>query len=225
MTVETFINAIGVFGVVVFAGSGAFAAAKKNMDPVGFLLLGTMTAIGGGTTRDVVLGRPVFWLSDPSQLVIALLASLATYLFVSFAAHLERQKWVAWSDALGLAAFAVQGSFIALKLNPYPVVIVIMGGMTAVGGGLIRDILSGERPMIFRGQLYAIPAIAGSIVVVTMHRAGISDSISATIGFVIVLVMRGAAMIFNIRSGPPGEWFKMGPEDSASDSDRGSREG
>ena len=222
MTVETFLNAIGIFGVVVFAVSGAFAAARKHMDPVGFLLLGTITAIGGGTTRDIILDRPVFWLADPSQLIIALLASLATYLFVSFAAHLQRQKWVAWSDALGLAAFAVQGAFIALEVNSHPLVAVIMGTMTAVGGGVIRDVLSSERPMIFRGQLYAIPAAAGAVAVVAMHSAGISDSINATISFLIVLILRGAAMIFNIRSGPPGEWFKMGPEKSSVDSDDGS---
>ena len=142
MTIESFINGIGIFGVVVFAVSGALAAARKNMDPIGFLLLGTITAIGGGTVRDIILDRPVFWLADPSQLVIALVASLFTYVFVSIAADFERQKWVAWSDALGLAAFAVQGALIALELNSHPVVVILMGMMTAVGGGLIRDVLS-----------------------------------------------------------------------------------
>jgi uncharacterized membrane protein YeiH len=221
MTIESFINAIGIFGVVVFAVSGALAAARKNMDPIGFLLLGTITAIGGGTVRDIILDRPVFWLADPSQLVIALVASLLTYIFVSIAADFERQKWVAWSDALGLAAFAVQGSLIALTLNSHPVVVIIMGMTTAVGGGLIRDVLSSERPMIFRGQLYAIAAMAGAIVVVVMHHFGISDPVTATAGFVIVFATRGAAMVFNIRSGPPGEWFKVGPENPSSDSDDG----
>ena len=212
MTIESFINGIGIFGVVVFAVSGALAAARKNMDPIGFLLLGTITAIGGGTVRDIILDRPVFWLADPSQLVIALVASLFTYVFVSIAADFERQKWVAWSDALGLAAFAVQGALIALELNSHPVVVILMGMMTAVGGGLIRDVLSSESPMIFRGQLYAIAAMAGAIVVVAMHHLGISDPVTATAGFVIAFATRGAAMVFNIRSGPPGEWFKMGAE-------------
>jgi uncharacterized membrane protein YeiH len=216
VTVESFINGIGIFGVVVFAVSGTLAAARKDMDPVGFLLLGTITAIGGGTLRDIILDRPVFWLADPSQLVIALVASLLTYVFVSMATGFSRRKWVAWSDALGLAAFAVQGSFIALKMNSHPVVVILMGVMTAVGGGLIRDVLSSERPMIFRGQLYAIAAMAGAIVVVAMHHLGISDSVTAIAGFVIAFATRGAAMIFNIRSGPPGEWFKMGPENPPS---------
>jgi len=219
MTVESFINAIGIFGVVVFAISGAFAAARKRMDPIGFLLLGTITAVGGGTVRDIILGRPVFWLADPSQLVIALVASLATYLFISIVAHLKRQKWMAWSDALGLAAFAVQGSFIALEMKMPPVVAVIMGMMTAVGGGLIRDILSSERPMIFRGQLYAIAAMTGAITVVAMHQAGISNSITAAAGFIIAFATRGVSMIFNIRSGPPGEWFMVGEGSSSPDSD------
>ncbi|MGI9241290.1 MAG: trimeric intracellular cation channel family protein [Verrucomicrobiales bacterium] len=222
MTIETFINWIGIFGVVVFAVSGALVAARKNMDPVGFLLLGTITAIGGGTVRDIILNRPVFWLADPSQLVIALVTSLFAYLFVSIAASFEKQKWVAWSDALGLAAFAVQGSFIALSMNSHPIVVIIMGTMTAVGGGLIRDILSSERPMIFRGQLYAIAAMSGAVAVVALHGFGMSDSLTAIAGFVIALATRGAAMVFNIRSGPPGEWFTVGKVPPPSDDRDGS---
>ena len=164
----------------------------------------------------MILDRPVFWLADPSQLIIALVASLATYLFVSFAAHLQRKKWVAWSDALGLAAFAVQGTFIGLELNSHPLVATIMGTMTAVGGGVIRDVLSSERPMIFRGQLYAIAAAAGAVVVVGLNHFGVSDPVTAIAGFAIAFATRGAAMIFNIRSGPPGEWFSLGSNDSSS---------
>ena len=148
MSVESFLNGIGIFGVMVFAVSGALAAARKNMDPIGFLLLGTITAIGGGTVRDIILDRPVFWRGDPSQLVIALVASLLTYVFVSIAADFER-------------------------------------------------------PMIFRGQLYAIAAMAGAITVVGLHDLGVSYSIVATAGAAIAFATWGAAMIFNIRSDPP----------------------
>jgi len=210
MGIETLINAIGLFGVAVFAISGAFAAARKDMDPIGFLLLGTVTAIGGGTVRDIILDRAVFWLAEPSQLILAIVVSMATYLFVAEAAHLQRKKWMAWSDALGLAAFAVQGALITININPHPLIVVIMGTMTAVGGGVIRDVLSNERPMIFRGQLYAIPAMAGALTVTCMHALAVPNSITAAAGFLIVLIIRGATLIFDIRSGPPGQMFTIG---------------
>lgn len=210
MSIETLINAIGIFGVAVFAISGAFAAARKDMDPIGFLLLGTVTAIGGGTVRDIILDRAVFWLAEPSQLILAMVVSMATYLFVSAAAHLQSKKWMAWSDALGLAAFAVQGAFITININPHALIVIIMGTMTAVGGGVIRDVLSNERPMIFRGQLYAIPAMAGALAVTCMHALDVPNSITAAAGFLIVFIIRGATLMFDIRSGPPGQMFTIG---------------
>ncbi len=105
MNSMSLIDAFGLFGVVVFAVSGALAAGRYHMDPIGFLLLGTVTAVGGGTMRDLILDRPVFWLVDDQQLMIALASSALVYLFVR--KNFSRQLWLAWSDALGLAAFAV----------------------------------------------------------------------------------------------------------------------
>lgn len=197
----------------MFAVSGALAAGRLRMDPIGFLLLGTVTAIGGGTLRDLILGRPVFWTLDSSQLVIALAASLLTYFFVG--KDITRDKWMAWSDALGLAAFAVQGTFIALEKEVSIVVAVVMGMMTAVGGGILRDVLSGQRPMIFRGQLYASTTMLGALVVVLLTRLEVVESFTAIMGFIVVVLTRGAAMVFDIRMGPPGSFLTI--EHSASD--------
>jgi uncharacterized membrane protein YeiH len=205
------IDAVGIFGVVVFAVSGALAAGRHRMDPIGFILLGTITAIGGGSLRDVLLDRPVFWTEAPEQLVISIIAALVTYFIVS--PSLARKKWIAWSDAAGLAAFAVQGSLVALDQGVSPVVVVVMGMMTATGGGVVRDLLCGDRPMILSGQLYASTALAGSVVLVVLIETGVSNEFAATIGFFIVLLIRGATLIFNIRMGPPGEFLKIGDDE------------
>ena len=134
----TFINAIGIFGVIVFAVSGAVAAGRHRMDPIGFVLLGTITAIGGGTVRDLLLDRTVFWIVDQSQLLLAVGVSFLTYFFLP--SGISRKNLVVWSDALGLSAFAVQGTFIALQHDVPFAVAIILGMMTAVGGGLLRDI-------------------------------------------------------------------------------------
>jgi len=207
----SFIDAVGIFGVVVFAVSGALAAGRHRMDPIGFILLGTMTAIGGGSLRDILLDRPVFWTEAPEQLVISIIAALITYFAVP--QSLARRKWIAWSDAAGLAAFAVQGSLIALDQGVSPVVVVVMGMMTATGGGVVRDLLCGDRPMILSGQLYASTALAGSVVLVVLVETGVSNHLAAAIGFLIVLLTRGAALIFNIRMGPPGEFLKIGGDE------------
>ena len=204
------IDGFGLFGVVVFAVSGALAAGRFHMDPIGFLLLGTATAIGGGTTRDLLLGRPVFWIVDDQQLVIALVSSALVYLLVR--KDFSRQRWLAWSDALGLAAFTVQGAFIALQSNVSALVVVILAMMTAAGGGVIRDILSGQRPMIFEGQLYSSTAMLGAIVVVFMNHLTIDDNLTAATGFATVLLARGLAIITNVRIGPPEDLFRAGLE-------------
>ena len=120
---------------------------------------------------------------------------------------------VFWMDAAGLAAFAVQGSLVALDQGVSPLVVVVMGMMTATGGGVIRDLLCGDRPMILSGQLYASTALAGSVVLVVLVETGASNDLAATIGFFIVLLIRGATLMFNIRMGPPGEFLKIGDDE------------
>jgi len=211
MVAMSVIDAVGIVGVVVFAVSGALAAGRHRMDPIGFILLGTITAIGGGSLRDILLDRPVFWTEAPEQLVISIISALVTYFAVP--PSLARKKWIAWSDAAGLAAFAVQGSFIALDQGLSSVVAVLMGMLTATGGGVVRDLLCGDHPMILSGQLYASAALAGAVVLAVLVGTGVSNNLAAAIGFLIVLLTRGAALIFNIRMGPPGEFLKIGGDE------------
>jgi uncharacterized membrane protein YeiH len=212
------IDVIGIFGVVVFAVSGALAAGRYRMDIIGFILLGTVTAIGGGTMRDLVLGRPVFWVVEPDQLIISIGAAVATFFF--FPERLAGTKGIIWSDALGLSAFAVQGAQAALGQGAHAVVAIVMGVMTAVGGGIIRDLLSGHHPFIVRGELYASTALAGALLLVVLVKCGIPAQYAEICGFLVTLLSRGATIIFGIRMGPPGEFITIGKEDDSEPRDR-----
>ncbi len=200
--ITIYIDAIGYFGLVVFAVSGALAAARHRMDPIGFILLGAITAIGGGTVRDLLLGRPVFWVEEPYQILLPAFVALLTYFFVP--GDVARQKGMIWSDALGLAAFAVQGAQIALSEGARPAIVIIMGVTTAVGGGLLRDVLCGERPYIVQGDLYASTALAGASAHLVLVNLGVAAPWSMLVGFMLVFTLRAWAIISHIQLG----WYR-----------------
>ena len=141
---STSILATMYFGDVVFAVSGALTAARHRMDVLGFVMIGTITGIGGGTTRDLLLGRTVWWTQNPHELILCVVASLATFFWIT--TDISRRRAMVWSDALGLAAFGVVGCYIALQFGAPFIVAVFMGVVTATGGGVIRDILTNTQP-------------------------------------------------------------------------------
>jgi uncharacterized membrane protein YeiH len=199
---------LSYFGDVVFALSGALAAGRHRMDTIGFMIVGTITALGGGTIRDLLLGREVFWIAHQEELGLGLATSLLTYFFVPEAA--SRYKAMVWSDALGLSAFAVSGTQIALNHGAHPLVAMVMGMITGTGGGLIRDLICGEQPFITRGELYASTALAGAGLCTLLAWLGLSVPVSALLGFLGVLGLRAWAILFNVRMGPPGEFIRIG---------------
>ena len=152
---DTFTAALDWFGIVVFATTGALVASRKQMDIVGFVLLGCMTGIGGGTIRDTLLGAlPVFWVTQPAYLVTCVVVSVATF----FLAHIPQSRYAVllWFDAVGMALFAVTGAEKALLAGTAPVIAVALGVITATFGGILRDILGGESPVILRREIYVI---------------------------------------------------------------------
>jgi uncharacterized membrane protein YeiH len=151
---------LDLLGVAVFAVTGALVASRKQMDVVGFAFLAVVTGVGGGTIRDLVLGlTPVFWVREPIYLLVCIGCAIAVF----FSAHVPRSRLVAlvWLDAVGLALFAVLGAEKALGHGP--VVAATMGVVTAVMGGMIRDILGGESPVILRQEIYATAALLGAV--------------------------------------------------------------
>jgi uncharacterized membrane protein YeiH len=200
--------AIMYFGDVVFAISGALTAARYRMDVLGFVLIGTITGIGGGTIRDLLLGRTVWWTHDPLELILCVMASLATFFWIT--SDITRRKGMIWSDTLGLAAFAVVGCHVALEFGAPYVIAIFMGMVTATGGGLIRDVLTNTQPMILCGQPYATAALLGSFGYASLRYLGAPEIAAELVAFLAALSLRAAALIFDIRMGPPGDFVRIG---------------
>ncbi len=151
----------------MFAISGALVASRKCLDPVGFALIATITGIGGGTLRDLLLDRDVFWIHQPNY--VGLCVSLALMVYV-LAPHIEyRYKVLLWADAAGLSLFCVLGARVALELGFSGTIALVMGLLTATFGGLIRDVLCNEIPLILRNEIYATAALTGALVYVLLE--------------------------------------------------------
>lgn len=191
---QTATLALDWLGVVAFTITGGLVASRKEMDLVGFVVLGTVTGIGGGTLRDVVLGTPVFWVLNPSYLIVCALVSV----FVVFGAHIPRSRYrhLLWLDAIGLALFAVTGAEKALNVEAGFTVAVAMGVITATFGGIVRDLMGGETPVILSQEIYASAALAGVVVFVGLTAGGVPRDFSMGTGFVIALLIRAAALRF-----------------------------
>jgi uncharacterized membrane protein YeiH len=191
--IATLITILDLAGVAVFAVTGALVASRKQMDIVGFALLATVTGIGGGTLRDLVLGlTPVFWVQRP--LYVAVCVAVAAIVF--FTAHIpeSRYRLLLWLDALGLSFFCVVGADKAFAAGAGPFIAIVMGVITATFGGVVRDVLGGEIPVILRKEIYATAAFAGSGVFIAATAAGLPAVGAALGGFAICLAIRGMAL-------------------------------
>ena len=206
------ILAISYFGDVVFAISGALTAMRYRMDFVGVILIGVITGVGGGTLRDVLIERPVFWVSNPAEMLLCIAAASVTFFFISD--EILRRKGMIWGDTLGLAAFGVVGCHIALEHGvPWPVSI-LMGMLTATGGGVIRDVITNTQPMITSGQLYASAALLGATTYVALSALPLPPGSAEGGAFFAALCLRSAAIRFDIRMGPRGSFIKIGKDET-----------
>jgi uncharacterized membrane protein YeiH len=185
-------------GIAVFAISGALAAGRKSLDWLGVAVIAVVTAIGGGTLRDVLLDRhPIFWIADPSYLVVCLVATAVTLLYVRLRVPPFRALFVA--DALGLAFFTIGGTQIAEQAGVSGLLAGLMGMITGTAGGVVRDVLCAEIPLILRrGQLYASAAIAGAALYLALERGGIPRDIAAPVGMAAIAAVRFAAILWRL---------------------------
>ena len=196
------------FGDVVFAVSGALIAARHKMDIIGFIMIGTITGIGGGTIRDLLLGRTVWWTHDTLELILVTVAAMLTFFFITN--DNIRNKGMIYADAIGLSVFAVVGCHIALAFGSPFFVAVVVGVITATGGGVLRDIITNNQPMIMSGQLYATAALLGSLSYASLRYWGVDEITSEVISCLAAFLLRIAAIVFNIRMGPPGAFLRIG---------------
>jgi uncharacterized membrane protein YeiH len=197
MTMDQLLYWIGMAAVAVSALTGVLDAGRQKMDLVGVVMVGCATALGGGTVRDVLLDRPVFWIGDQTYLVVALLTTILTF----FAARGMRvpPRLFLVPDAIGLALFTIVGTQVALEWQAPWLVATLLGVITGVVGGVLRDVLCNQVPLVFvRGELYASAAWAGALVLVGLPMLNVSPVLSAWIGMAVVLAARLLAMKFRI---------------------------
>ena len=188
---------LDLFGVAVFAASGALAGMAAEFDVFGVLVLASITAIGGGTIRDLLLGRhPVFWIRDSGPIFTIIAVTALTIAWVQFLPVPMNALVVA--DALGLALFAISGAQVAEKASCNATVIVLMGTLTGAGGGVIRDILSAKVPLILRQDIYATAAIAGIVVYLMLRALKVPTGGAFLGGFVTVAGVRLAAIAYDL---------------------------
>ena len=187
-----------LLGVAVFAASGALVAGRKRLDLLGVVVIAAVTAIGGGTIRDVLLDRhPIFWIADPVHLYVILGAAAVTILYTRRFRPPDRMLLIA--DAIGLALFTISGAQIAERAGLSGIAVVLMGTLTGSAGGVIRDVLTAEIPMILRrGQIYATAAIAGAAIYLALQRAGLDQSVAGLVGMVVIACIRFAAIVWRI---------------------------
>ena len=194
---ETLLYFLDLFGVAVFAITGSLAAEKKRMDLLGVLVLAIVTAVGGGTIRDVFLGvAPVFWVFAPIYILVALVTGIIIFIVVRF--YKIHDKVLSIADAFGLAVFTVVGTQKALALGTNLGIAVLMGVMTGVVGGIIRDMLSGEIPLILKKEVYATASLCGAITYCGISLALKNQNLAIITSIIVTLGLRLSAIKWNL---------------------------
>ena len=192
---DNYLIAIDWFGTAIFAVTGALVASRKRMDIFGFMLLGAATGIGGGSLRDIMLGAlPVFWVREPVYLAICIGVSAATF----FLAHIPESRYrvLLWLDAAGLSLVCVVGAERALTAGAGAFIAITMGVLSATFGGIIRDIIGGESPLVLRSEIYVTAALAGAAVYVGLLVLPLSRDVTAVAGFATCFVIRALALTY-----------------------------
>lgn len=189
---------IDLSGVAVFAISGVLAAGRKGLDVLGVAVVAIVTAIGGGTLRDLLLDRhPIFWIADPTYLLVALGAIALTLAYVRF--WLASRRALLIADALGLAFFTISGVQITVQAGHPALIALLMGTITGVAGGMLRDILTGEIPLILRpGRLYATAAIAGATTYLLLGKTSVPSGAAALVGMAVTASLRLVAIAYGL---------------------------
>jgi uncharacterized membrane protein YeiH len=209
---------VDLSGVAFFAASGAMAAGRKNLDLLGVVVIALVTAVGGGTVRDLLLARhPIFWIADP--MYVYAIAGAALVAVPAVRLWRPPASAVLGADAVGLALFAVAGTRITLEAGHPPPTAVLMGAVTGTAGGVIRDVMLNDIPVLFRGgPLYATAALIGCTLYLVLAGLGVPTAASSAAGMVAVIALRAVSIAFGL--GLPVFRLEDGRSDADSDGGR-----
>ncbi len=203
------IHLIDLLATAVFAISGALAAAERRHDILSFILFGTITGIGGGTARDLLLGTGgVFWFEDTAYLWICFSAAVATWFLAPQFRSLHRL--LLWADAVGMALFCVLGSVKAVALGAPPVVCVVLGVMTATFGSMIRDTLLNQEPVLLGPEIYVTAALLGAASYTLLASISATQIFALPVAIALAFILRACAIIFDLRLPKYGDKTRAG---------------
>ncbi|MCW5723675.1 MAG: trimeric intracellular cation channel family protein [Maricaulaceae bacterium] len=204
MSVELVFRILDFSGVAFFAFSGGMLAARNQLDPFGAVIVGAVTGMGGGTLRDMLLGAlPVYWVEAPEYLGFALVGALLGYYGSTIVA--SRRAALVWADAVGLSVFCVIGAQAGLAAGAHWSIAALTGVMSAAFGGLLRDIILNEVPLVLRQEIYALAALAGSSAYLLALHFGVGAEPAAIGAALLAFVIRGCAIRFNWSIPPFGK--------------------
>lgn len=186
---SSIVEFLDFFGIAVFAISGALTAGYKKLDIFGVMVVALITCLGGGTLRDLILdAHPVIWIENTNYLLVGILAAFATFVVVRL--YRMPMRMLEVCDAIGLAFFTMAGMQKAQALGHSPEITLLMGLMTGVAGGILRDVLCNEIPLIFHKEIYALAAITGGALYLLLQFLGLEAGLSMVIGMSTILVLR-----------------------------------
>ena len=186
---------LALIGTAVFAISGALQALRNQMDVVGVSFIACVTGVGGGTMRDLLLGAsPVSWVKDPTDIIVCIVFALITVLF-NKSIQGNRLSMLLWADAFGLALFATLGAAKAYAYGAHPFTVILFGAMSATFGGIVRDVICNELPVLFRKEIYVTAALVGAACFVLLP-LGMDQSLKIVIATAISFGVRACAITF-----------------------------
>ncbi len=188
---------LDIFGTISFAVAASLMAYRKNLDPFGILVISIITSVGGGTLRDILLRNyPIFWIDNIIYLVVIIISSVLTQIFIKHISRISNILLI--FDAIGIGIFTVIGIKISLNFYLHPLISITMGTMTAVFGGLIRDVLYNEIPVILHKELYATLCISGGVVFFILKYSGIAVELNYALSMLFIIITRIIAIKYNL---------------------------
>jgi len=193
----TLFNVLDILGIIAFAISGSLVAMRKKMDPFGVFIIAFATAVGGGTLRDVLIGaHPVFWMKNTDVIFYILGSFIFATIFRKNLKYINKSLFL--FDSIGLGIFTIMGTEIGLNANFHPIIIISIATMTGSFGGVIRDILCNEIPIIFRKEIYATACVLGSAIFLALHNFEINSAVIYVTTSILIIAIRLIALKFKL---------------------------
>lgn len=190
-------DVLDILGTISFAVSGVLTAYHKKLDPFGVFIIAFVTAVGGGTLRDVLIGNtPVSWMVDVKYVFVISLSVVLSIIFIKKISYLRTSLFL--FDTIGLGVFTIIGVEKGIDANLHPIICVALGTITASFGGVIRDILSNEIPVIFRKEVYATAAVFGGVLFLTLQCFSIPPLVNYSVTSLLIITIRLLAVKYNL---------------------------